>query len=235
MMDTTNDNQERGLEQALVARVSKQELARWTRESALRFRELMSFCRCAARDLEARLWAVGEELLLQRGEDPVESVEVELISPEAIVDRVLAGGYPLTAESIETHIPDLAAVKAVCAFPADVYRVAEALARQGDIQVLDRRDDLAAEAGQGYRGVSLAVSVPARLMGKRRQIRLRAALRTPAMELWCAAERRFREPEDDYIRQQAGEELRECARLIAEWDQRMERLRHNVRHGVITK
>ncbi|MBR1658818.1 MAG: hypothetical protein IJ705_00685 [Oscillospiraceae bacterium] len=234
-MDLTNDTRERTMEQALVARVSKQALAKWNRESALQFQELMSYCRCAGMDLEARLGMIGEDFLLQRGGNPVESVAVTLLSPEEIADRMQAGGWPLTAGSMEEHIPDLAAVRAVCAFPSDVYRVADALLKQEGVALLRREDATDHAAGRGYRGLLLWVTVPVTLAGKRRPVHAAVSLRTPAMELWCSAERRFWESGDDYVREQAGEELRECAQLIAEWDQRMEQVRYNVKHRVITK
>ncbi len=234
-MDTIDTNRDQKLEQALVAQLSGRALAKWTPENALRFQELMSYCRCVLKELEARLWTVGEDDLLRRGSNPVEAVASELKTPERIAEAVKEGGFALTAESLEQNLPDLAEVQVRCAFPSDVYRVADALLKQEGIRLLQKEDFISERASEGYRGLRLLVTVPVVLRGRRREVRASVVLRTAAMELWCGAELRFRERGDGFLQEQVGEELRECAKLIAEWDQRMEQVRYNIKHRVITK
>ena len=106
-MSDVNTNQAEGIEQAMVSRVSKNELVRWMEESALPYRELMAYCRCAARKAADRVESCGEELMLQTGGSAVESVRTGLKTPESIVDAMVSGGFPLTAESMERNLDDL--------------------------------------------------------------------------------------------------------------------------------
>ena len=235
-MSEVNTNQTEGIEQAMVSRVSKNELVRWMEESALPYRELMVCCRCASRKVADRLEICGEELMLQTGGSAVESVRTGLKTPESIVDAMVSGGLPLTAESVERNLDDLTYVEAVCAFPGDVYALADALLTGPEAFSLVRREDFIASPGEnGYRGLHLVVSVPVTLRRERREIRVKVILLTPAMELWVNTERKFLGEKERFLPEQIAEELRECSALSAEWDQRMEQIRYNLLHHVITK
>lgn len=235
-MSDVNNNQAEGIEQALVSRVSKNELMRWMKESALPYRELVAYCRCAARMAADALERCGEELAMQTGGVAVETVRTGLKAPERIVDDMLSGGFPLTAESVERNLDDLAYVEAVCAFPGDVYTLADALCKGPEAFSPVRREDYITNPGEnGYRGLHLVLTAPVTLRGQRREIRVKVILMTPAMELWVNTERKLLGEKDRFLSEQIAQELRECSALSAEWDQRMEQIRYNLLHHVITK
>ena len=232
------EEQESGaaMERALVTRVTKQELARWTEENELQYQELMSYCRCALHSVEALVQTAGEELALQSGNHPIEEVTGAVKSPERIADRMMAEGAPLTALSIEQHIRDLVQVRVVCPFLNDLYRVADRLEWQEGVTVLSKEDTASEARADGYRGLHLLLTVPVTLKGRSRAVKVEVILRTPAMDLWVRSERKLRQRQREmFLPEQISQELHACAGLGAEWDQRMEQMRYNVEHRVITK
>ena len=101
--------------------------------------------------------------------------------------------------------------------------------------VLEKEDDIARPKENGYRGLHLILAVPVVLRGRERKMKVEVVLRTAAMELWAGAEERLRQRSDAFLPEQVERELLTCAALCGEWDQRLEQIRYNVEHRVITK
>ena len=223
------------MEQALVTRVSQQELVRWTEESALPYRELMAYYRCAASAVSGMLEAADEAYALRHDRSLLRETETEFQSPEHIIDRILAEDLPLTAGVIEQNIDDCALVRVLCPFQSDVYELADTLLRQGGLSLLQQEDCIEHPKQNGYRGLHLLVSVPVTLNGQKRRMKVTIRFFTPAMALWSDAEELLRQSEELLVPEQVTEELRACAALTAELDERLEQIRYNIQHRVITK
>ena len=223
------------MEQALVARVSHQELTRWTEESALPYRELMACYRCAAASVRAMLETAEEEYALRYERNLLQGLETEIMTPEAILDRIMGAGLPLTAGSIEQRIDDIAVLRARCFFQSDVYELADALLRRGELTLLKKDDFIAHPRPEGYRGLHLLASVPVTLNGQKRRMKVELRFLTPAMALWAEAEETLRTKAEPLDPEQVAAELRACAGLAAELDERLEQVRYNVQHRVIAK
>lgn len=234
-MDMTQSDKAAPMEQALVSRVSQKELSRWVKENALAYRELMAYCRAGAAALEASLQRAREELALEQDGDPVESVETEVKPAGEIVDQLLAEGVPLTAENIEKSIRDIVCVEAVCLFPTELYLLADAVLRDPEITLLHREDMTEAPGKNGYRALCLLLSLPVTLRGQTRNVKVELRLQTGVMRLWSAVEQRLRRQKDIIAPEQVRQELIACAALGAELDARLEQIRYNIEHRVITK
>ena len=226
---------EEAQQRALVPRVTEKELSRWRSKYALQYQELMGYYRCAAEKAAAALRASGEELALDYGEDPIEGLTSEYRTPESILDGILAKGLALTVENMEQNTPDLATVRVRCPFASDLYHIAEALSRREELEVTQREDAVEKTLEDGWRGLRLLVTVPVRLRSRRRLLRVTVLLQTGAMALWDETRRMLLQKRDVFLPEEITREMRECASLGAEWDQRLEQIRYNVEHRVITK
>ncbi len=47
---------------------------------------------------------------------------------------------PLTVESIEKNLNDIAGVRVICSFPEDIYVLADCLLQQDDIKLIEVKD-----------------------------------------------------------------------------------------------
>ena len=135
-------------------------------------------------------------------------------SPEKLQRR----GFPLTVESIEENLNDIAGVRVICSFPSDIYQLADAFLKQDDITLLQRKDYIAEPKPNGYRSLHLIVETPIFMM------RVEVQFRTISMDWWASLEHKIRYkkdlPELDYV----NRELFECAQMSAQLDARMEKL-----------
>ena len=103
------------------------------------FDESMAYYRCAIMEVETKLNVLNEEFSLQHDRNPISSVQSRVKSLLSIKEKLEKDDKPFTIESIEENLSDVAGVRVICAFPEDVYLVADALLGQDDITLIKKR------------------------------------------------------------------------------------------------
>ena len=180
--------EEGSIEQLLLTRLSKSEFKKWVDNSSAPYKELMAYYRCAIMAIETKFRILNEELSIQYDRNPIETIKSRLKSPESIFDKITRKGCPLTVESIEENITDIAGVRVICSFPSDIYMLANAFEKQDDIHVITRKDYISNPKPNGYRSLHLIVSVPIFLAGTTEHIPVEIQIRTIAMDYWASLE-----------------------------------------------
>ena len=217
------------LERALMERLNRSELKNWIRDYSMPYKELMAYYRCALMEVETKFNVLNEELSLRYDRNPIETVKSRLKSPESIFDKAIRKGIPLTVESIERNLHDIAGQRVICSFPSDIYMLADALLRQDDVELVERKDYIASPKPNGYSSLHLIVETPIFLHNQTRKMKVEVQLRTIAMDWWASLEHKIRYkkdlPDDPHIAQ----ELLACAEMVTELDQRMENIHSNHR------
>ena len=214
------------LEQALRRHMSKEAVRDWVRDFSLPYRELMAFYRCAIMEVETKFKVMDEEFSILHDNNPIESIHSRLKSPESIVEKLLRNQYPLSVDSIEQNLNDVAGVRVVCSFISDVYMLADALLKQDDVTLIARKDYIKNPKPNGYRSLHLIISTPIFLHDQKRMMRVEVQIRTLSMNVWASTEHKIRyKKEQENPDRETGEELLKCAELGAELDERLERIR----------
>ena len=72
---------------------------------------LMSRYRCAIMEVETKFKVLNEELSLQSDHNPIESIKSRLKAPESIFGKLKRKHLPVTLESIEGNLFDIAGVR----------------------------------------------------------------------------------------------------------------------------
>ena len=137
-------------------------------------------------------------------------------------------GLPTTIDSIEKNLSDVAGVRVICSFPDDVYMLADALLKQDDIELVEKKDYIANPKQNGYRSLHLIVTVPIFLEKEKRLMKVEIQLRTIAMDSWASLEHQLRYKKDNIFDEDMANELLRCAELSSELDKRMDSLRAKV-------
>ena len=109
-------------------------------ENAVPFIKLMNQYECALMEVETKLKVLNKEFSLAYNRNPFESIKTRLKSPVSIIEKMKRKGYELTLNSIEEKLADIAGIRVICSFPEYIYILAELLARQDDIIVLEKAD-----------------------------------------------------------------------------------------------
>ena len=212
------------IEQLLLTRLSKSDFKKWVENSSAPYKELMAYYRCAIMEIETKFKVLNEELSIQYDRNPIETIKSRLKTPESIFDKIARKGCPLTVESIEENITDIAGVRVICSFPSDIYMLADAFEKQDDIHVITRKDYISNPKPNGYRSLHLIVDTPIFLHDRKRYMKVEVQFRTIAMDWWASTEHKIRYKKDILESESFKHELADCARIAAELDQRMEQL-----------
>lgn len=220
----TVKRQDKGVGMAILSSLGSKQVQSFAKTYAKPYRELMSYYRCAMMEVETKFNVLNEELSLQYDRNPIESIKTRLKSVESILEKLNRRGLPVTVESIEQNLNDIAGVRVICSHPSDIYRLAEAFLRQDDITLIERKDYIASPKPNGYRSLHLIVETPIFLHDQKRMMRVEVQFRTISMDWWASLEHKIRYKKNLPSMEFVEKELFECAQISADLDERMEKL-----------
>ena len=189
-----------------------------------RYKELMAYYRCAMMEVETKFRVLSENFSLEDDRNPIEAIKTRMKSPESIRNKLERRGLPLTFESIEENLNDVAGVRVICGFPGDIYRLAEAFISQDDVTLIEKKDYIENPKRNGYRSLHLIVTVPIYLHDEKKLMRVEVQFRTIALDWWASLEHQIRYKKEVSVTQSDVKNLRDCAEQAALLDYRMEQL-----------
>lgn len=160
---------------------------------------------------------------------PIEHVRSRLKSVESLLEKVVRTGCEPTVPAIRDRVRDIAGIRITCGFVSDVYWIADMLRQQPDLTVLEVKDYIAHPKANGYRSLHLIVQVPVFLSEHTEHVPVELQIRTLAMDFWAGVEHTLSYKYDERLPTHLALELDDAARLAADLDERMERLREEVR------
>ena len=100
--------------------------------------------------------------------------------------------------------------------------------KQDDIALIEKKDYIQRPKPNGYRSLHLIVAVPIFLEHEKRIMKAEIQLRTIAMDSWASLEHQLRYKKNNRFDENMAEEIRHCAELSAELDERMNRLKNKI-------
>ena len=216
------------LERSLLEKLARDEVRSKIQGFAFSYRELMAYYRCAMMEVSTKFNVLSEELSLQYDRNPIETIKTRLKSPESTMEKLRRKNLPISMESIEENINDIAGVRVICAFPSDIYMIADAFLRQDDITLLERKDYIKNPKPNGYRSLHLVVKIPIFLHNTKRLMKVEVQFRTISMDWWASLEHKIRYKKDVKISEEIDSELYLCAEISAGLDRRMQEIQQKV-------
>ena len=197
---------------------------------ASQLQKLMLYYRCAIREIETKFRVLDDQLSLSRERNPIESIKTRLKSLPSISDKLQRLGKPLTPESIEENLADVAGIRVICSFIEDVYMLADCLLAQDDVTLIARKDYIKNPKPNGYRSLHLIIEIPIFLSNEKRIIKAEVQLRTIAMETWANLEHGICYKKDltEDVLSMISEKLFECAEISNRLDVMMQEIRSTV-------
>ncbi|MEE0969346.1 MAG: GTP pyrophosphokinase family protein [Clostridia bacterium] len=206
----------------------KKQIKEWIKSYAAPYKELMAYYKCAMMEVETKFRVLSEELSLEYDRNPIETIKTRLKSAESIGDKLTALNVPITVNSIEENLHDVAGVRIICGFPSDIYTLADAFLKQDDITLIEKKDYIANPKPNGYRSLHLIVEIPIFLHDEKRPMKVEVQFRTISMDWWASLEHKIRYKKDVEITPEIAQELYDCAEMSAELDKRMETIQSTV-------
>lgn len=215
------------LQQAKNALMDAKTIA-WLQEKTKGFGKLMTYYRCAMMEIETKFNVLNEEFSLEHDRNPISSIKTRLKSVSSIMGKLERRGIEPSLDAIEENLSDIAGVRVICSFVDDVYTLADALLKQDDVKLIERKDYIANPKANGYRSLHLIVAIPIFLKNEKRIMKVEIQLRTIAMDFWASLEHQLRYKKDFFFSDEMAKELQDCAELSAVLDFRMDNLRKGI-------
>ena len=197
-------------------------------EEAKPFINLMMQYKCAIMEVETKFRVLDAEFSLEYKRNPFESIKSRLKSPLSIYEKLRRKGYPVTVENIEKHLNDVAGIRVICSFPDDIYRLADLISKQDDIEVLGRKDYIKNPKPNGYRSLHLILGIPIFLSREKKFMRVEVQLRTIAMDFWASLEHKLKYKKDIADGEDIAAQLKNCSDFIEALDYQMQGIRDRI-------
>lgn len=196
--------------------------------SMVQYKELQMLYSCALKEVQTKFEILDTEFKLKYNRNPIASISTRLKRTESIVDKLRRKRLPFTLEAIEKEINDVAGIRVICAYIDDIYMIADALLRQDDVTLIERKDYIEHPKSNGYRSLHLIVEIPVFLTDHKKPMKVEVQIRTIAMDFWASLEHQMKYkqqiPDADWVMT----ELCDCARVIRETDERMLAIRRHI-------
>lgn len=170
----------------------KEAMYEWLGKNEEEFRQLMSYYRCAMMEIETKFNVLKEELSLKFDRNPIEGIRTRIKTTDSIFEKLIRREFPVTMESLERNINDVAGIRVICSFPSDIYQLADALLSQDDIILIEKKDYMKNPKQNGYRSLHLIVALPIFLHDHKKMMTVEIQFRTIAMDWWASLEHKIR-------------------------------------------
>ncbi|MBQ9023287.1 MAG: GTP pyrophosphokinase family protein [Eubacterium sp.] len=190
-------------------------------ENVATWQNLMFLYESAIKEVRTKLDILSEEFQNNYRYNPIEYVKSRIKTPENIVKKMRRNDYEITMENMVEKINDVAGVRIVCDFTADIYRLVRMIRNLKEFEVIREKDYIAKPKDSGYRSYHLIVKVPVYTTTEVVKTKVEIQIRTIAMDFWATLEHKiyykFEGNAPDYI----SKDLRTCADIVAQLDDKM--------------
>ena len=183
---------------------------------------------CALKEMQTKFEVLDTEFKLKYNRNPISSISTRLKRSESIMEKLTKNNFPISIESIEQNIHDVAGIRVICAYIDDIYKIADALLKQDDVTLIDRKDYIKNPKPNGYRSLHIIVSIPVFFEEKKKNMKVEVQIRTIAMDFWASLEHQLKYKKDIDDEQDVIAELKACADVISETDEKMLKLRQRL-------
>ena len=192
--------------------------------------KLMSYYQCAIMEVETKFKVLNIEFSNKFDRNPIESIQTRLKKPRSIYEKLNRLHIPISVEGIEKNLNDIAGVRVICSFVDDIYKLADMIAVQDDIYVVQTKDYIKNPKPSGYRSLHMIVEVPIFLSNEKRYMRVEVQLRTIAMDFWASLEHKLRYKKDipADTAENIARQLQDCAEVVSRTDKQMLDIRRQI-------
>ena len=194
-------------------------------DTLLDFKEMMLYYSSAIREIRTKLEILDTEFELKCQRNPISSIQTRLKSQVSIMEKLNRKGLEISRENIVEQLNDIAGVRVICYYVDDIYRIADALIAQDDIELIAKKDYIAEPKPGGYRSLHLIVSVPVYFTQSVHRVKAEIQIRTIAMDFWASLEHQIKYKKKLDNPDGIAAQLRTCADVISCTDLMMQSIR----------
>lgn len=192
------------------------------------FRFSMMKYECVIREIKTKLEVLNSEMSIRNKRNPIKMVQTRIKQPVSIIEKLKRRNLPISVESMEKNLNDIAGLRVICSFIDDIYELSGMLEKQDDVKIIEIKDYFKNPKPNGYRSYHMIVEVPVFFSDHKEFIRAELQIRTIAMDFWASLEHHLRYKKKTIDSEDIGAKLLECANVIADTDQKMQEILYQI-------
>lgn len=179
---------------------------------------------CAAKRIRTELEILELDYRIKYDHRIIKAIDGRTKSVKSICTKLQKKKKPLTLDSAAKNLTDIAGIRVICPYISDIYEIQDRLLAQDSISLIRRSDYIRHPKPSGYRSLHLIVGTSLRSGENTVRIPVEIQLRTVAMDSWAGLEHKLKYKNPRGVSDDVSVELSECAAVIAQTDERMQRI-----------
>ena len=183
----------------------------------------------ALKEVNTKLEILNNEFKHVHKYNPIEHITSRIKSAESIVKKLKRYGYDTSIENMVEYLNDIAGIRVICSFTSDIYKLAAMIEKQSDLKVVLVKDYIKEPKPSGYKSYHMLVTVPIFLSDNVVETKVEIQIRTIAMDFWASLEHKIYYKFEGKAPEYFSQELRECARVVSELDEKMLSLNESIK------
>ena len=180
-------------------------------------------------EMKTRFEILDADLEFRFNRNPIHHIETRLKKPRSVFEKLIRYEKPLTLESMEENVLDIAGLRVIASYIDDVYALVKVLSMQDDLEIIKVKDYIANPKPNGYRSLHIVVKIPIYFLDRKQYVPVEIQFRTIAMDFWASLEHTLKYKKN---RELEGidmyDELKNCSDIIKDVEHRMQILMHAV-------
>ena len=180
-------------------------------------------------EMKTRFEILDADLEFRFNRNPIHHIETRLKKPRSVFEKLIRYEKPLTLESMEENVLDIAGLRVIASYIDDVYALVKVLSMQDDLEIIKVKDYITNPKPNGYRSLHIIVKIPIYFLDRKQYVPVEIQFRTIAMDFWASLEHTLKYKKN---RELEGidmyDELKNCSDIIKDVEHRMQILMHAV-------
>lgn len=201
-------------------------------DEAEEWRHALLLYEAALKEVNTKIEILHNEFKQAHRYNPIEHITSRIKSPESIAKKIRHSNRELTIANIVRYVNDVAGIRIICSFTSDIYRIADAIAKQNDVEVLKVKDYITQPKENGYMSYHMIVTVPIFLSDEVIKTKVEIQIRTIAMDFWASLEHKIYYKFEGNAPESIRNELRECAQIVSYLDNKMLGLNEEIKRYI---
>ena len=185
----------------------------------------------AIREVSTKLDVLGDDFQMKHSYVPIHHMQSRLKSFDSMIEKAERYGIedPIhNLDVVRREVYDIAGIRVVCNYQEDVYTMSELLLKQSDVKLIKIKDYCKNPKESGYRSLHVVISIPVFLVNSKATVPVEIQFRSIAMDTWASLEHELKYKNRGVLTEEVQEQLKQCAKTLADVDRQMEIIRHQV-------
>lgn len=180
----------------------------------------------AVEELKVKFRFVRAELKKRDEYSPIEFVTGRIKQVSSILEK--AKRLRISFDDMEHQIEDIAGIRIMCQFVADIHHLAKAIRARKDMTIVQEKDYIRHKKPSGYRSYHMIVLYPIQTSLGMKNVLVEIQLRTLAMNFWATIEHSLSYKFGDQLPKHIYERLHRAAEAAFHLDEEMSSIREDI-------